>query len=376
MTTPSTDQIAQPPVETLWEMTLDQLQLQMTRQTFDSWLKNSYVIEADNGTWQIGVKSDAAKEWLENRLHDTILRTATNIVGHPVELEFVVKPDKPPSPQPIYNSPPENNNNNNPTIEPEYLSSGQAIAQANYYKGFFEKGGAGFAQIAHHTTYFWMTLLGPAFFLWKLLDSDDPRSLKSINPNYWSLPRKYSYTELATRLNRRHGRYIVGDALECEQSRLARKENHPLAVEEDCCNSPNYDWLRHKPHPKKGCGLICQHWKLGLAEILHQEGLATIELKPGERKPTIQIWRMPPLLTPVQYARLNSQIQSDYDNWLDQYGYLFGIRNRQVWEAITDSSLVGLMPGYDQSQIKDNFKQRQKKQEFLKHAHHNSDFAP
>lgn len=62
--------------------------------------------------------------------------------------------------------------------------------------------------------------------------------------------------------------------------------------------------------------MICQHWKLGLLEILRQEGLAAVELNPGERKPALQIWRLLPIITPQQYARLGSQLQSDYDIWL------------------------------------------------------------
>ncbi len=357
--------------EELWELTLNHLQLQMTRATFDTWLKDTRLISANNGLWQIGVKNDAAKDWLENRLYNTISRTATNIAGHPVEMEFGVDLTEP------IDIPPEDEHPCLPAteIEPEQLSSGQVIAQANYYKGFFERGGAGFAQIVHHTTFFWMTLLGAAFFLWKLLDSDDPRSLKAIKPNYWSLPRKYSYTELSNRLNRQHGRYIDGDALECEQSRLARKAGQPLRDKAGCCGSPNYDLLRSKPHPK-GQGRICQHWHLGLLDILRQEGLAAVELKSGQRKPTIQIWRMPPVLTPHQYTRLNSQLQADYDTWLKQYGPLFNIVDRQSWQAITEPSLVSLMPDYDQLEVIDNFDQRRKRQEFLTHAYANPNFVP
>ncbi|MCP4409508.1 MAG: hypothetical protein GY807_17510, partial [Gammaproteobacteria bacterium] len=69
MTTPPPDQ-AQPISENLWAVTLSQLQLQMTRATFDTWLKDTWLISADNGLWQVGVKSDAARDWLENRLRN------------------------------------------------------------------------------------------------------------------------------------------------------------------------------------------------------------------------------------------------------------------------------------------------------------------
>jgi hypothetical protein len=76
--------------EKVWELTLGQLQLQMTQATFDSWVKGSQFISANNGTWQIGVKSAFAKDWLENRLLSTISRTVSGIAGSPVQLEFVL----------------------------------------------------------------------------------------------------------------------------------------------------------------------------------------------------------------------------------------------------------------------------------------------
>jgi len=361
--------------EKLWQTVLGQLQLQMTQATFDTWVRETYLVSRNGSSLTVGTKSVFAKDWLENRLYTTINRTVTNILGQPVEISFVAEPDPTLSPKPLEVSEADNNNHRVEREPADDRSPGQVIAQADYYKGFYEKGGTGYSQLAHHTTYFWMPLLGPAFFLWKLLESEDPRSLKSIRPNYWALPKKYSYTELAAKLNRCHGRYISGDALECEQSRLARKMGQPVTGEGGCCGSPTYDLLRLKPHPK-GQGLICQHWKLGLLEILRQEGLAAVELNPGERKPTIQVWRVLPIISPRQYAHLSSQIQSDYDIWLEQYGHLFEIPDRQTWQSISEPSLVPLLPGYDQVQVKDSFDQRRKKQEFLRNAVPNPNFVP
>jgi hypothetical protein len=120
--------------------------------------------------------------------------------------------------------------------------------------------------------------------------------------------------------------------------------------------------------------VICQHWKDGLLDLLHREGLVALELKSGERKPTLQVWRLLPLLTPRQYARLNSQLQADYDAWLEQYGHLFGLADRATGAAITEASLAPLMPGYDQAQVSDNFAQRRKKQDFLQQAVPNPGF--
>jgi len=74
----------------VWQAALGELQLQMTKATFDTWVKNTSVIAYEDGTFIIGVGNAYAKDWLENRLMTIIKRTVTGIVGHAVELKFVV----------------------------------------------------------------------------------------------------------------------------------------------------------------------------------------------------------------------------------------------------------------------------------------------
>jgi len=75
----------------IWHATLGELQLQMTKATFDTWVRPTHAIEYNNGALVIGVHSPYAKEWLENRLQATIHRTITGIVGEPVTIRYVVK---------------------------------------------------------------------------------------------------------------------------------------------------------------------------------------------------------------------------------------------------------------------------------------------
>ncbi|RLC69434.1 MAG: chromosomal replication initiator protein DnaA [Chloroflexi bacterium] len=74
----------------VWQAALGELQLQMTRATFDTWVKNTSVISYEDGTFLIGVHNGYAKDWLENRLLTIIKRTVAGIVGHAVELKFIV----------------------------------------------------------------------------------------------------------------------------------------------------------------------------------------------------------------------------------------------------------------------------------------------
>lgn len=78
--------------EQVWQAVLGELQLQLTKSTFDTWVKNTRVLSYEDGTFVIGVHNAYAKDWLENRLLTTIKRTLIGIVGQTVEIKFVVHP--------------------------------------------------------------------------------------------------------------------------------------------------------------------------------------------------------------------------------------------------------------------------------------------
>jgi chromosomal replication initiator protein len=89
--------------EQAWQAALGELQLQLTKPTFDTWVKSTYVISWEDGAFVIGVHNGYAKDWLENRLLTTIKRTLTGIVGRSVDVNFVVRPRRPRavSPEPL-----------------------------------------------------------------------------------------------------------------------------------------------------------------------------------------------------------------------------------------------------------------------------------
>lgn len=80
--------------ESAWKATLGELELQMTKATFNTWLKDARLLQYKNDAYTIGVRNDYAKDWLENRLRDTILRTLSAIVGEKVKLIFEVSSEK------------------------------------------------------------------------------------------------------------------------------------------------------------------------------------------------------------------------------------------------------------------------------------------
>ena len=78
--------------EQAWQAALGELQLQLTKATFDTWVKSTYVLSSEDGTFLVGVHNAYAKDWLENRLLTTIKRTLVGIVGRSVEVRFIVRP--------------------------------------------------------------------------------------------------------------------------------------------------------------------------------------------------------------------------------------------------------------------------------------------
>jgi len=75
----------------IWQAAQGELQLQMTRATYDTWLKGTFAVSYEDGLLIVGTENPYAKEWLENRLLGTIKRTLASILGHTVEVRFMAK---------------------------------------------------------------------------------------------------------------------------------------------------------------------------------------------------------------------------------------------------------------------------------------------
>ena len=77
--------------EAAWKATLGQLEMQMTRATFDTWLKGSSVAKHAGTAYVIRVRNDYARDWLTHRLHNTIVRTLSAVLEAPATVSFTVK---------------------------------------------------------------------------------------------------------------------------------------------------------------------------------------------------------------------------------------------------------------------------------------------
>jgi hypothetical protein len=87
----------------VWSDALSHFENVLPRETFDTWLLNTEAIRFEEDLLEIGVPSKYIQDWLEARLLSVLRQTLTGIVGHPIDVRFIVHPRadpfRPPSPQ-------------------------------------------------------------------------------------------------------------------------------------------------------------------------------------------------------------------------------------------------------------------------------------
>ncbi len=74
----------------VWGKVLQQLQLELTRATFTTWLAGSRCVGWEGDVLVVEVASRYAREWLETRLRGVVERALVQVVGSPVNVRFVV----------------------------------------------------------------------------------------------------------------------------------------------------------------------------------------------------------------------------------------------------------------------------------------------
>ena len=78
----------------IWQAALGEIQLQMPRANYDTWLKDTYIVSHEDGVFVIAAPTPFAREWLANRLAGVVKRTLTGILGRSVDVRFVVQPPR------------------------------------------------------------------------------------------------------------------------------------------------------------------------------------------------------------------------------------------------------------------------------------------
>ncbi len=91
----------------LWKATLGELEVQVSRANYNTWLRNTHGVSLRDGTLVIGAPTAFATAWLERNLQPLIRKTVSKIAGQEIDLAFEVTQPRTPNPQaPALNSAP------------------------------------------------------------------------------------------------------------------------------------------------------------------------------------------------------------------------------------------------------------------------------
>ena len=76
----------------VWRAALGELQVSLSPANFETWLRDTVLVDVDDNRFRIAVPNGFAKDWLETRYRSLISQTLARIVGYSVQVEFVVRP--------------------------------------------------------------------------------------------------------------------------------------------------------------------------------------------------------------------------------------------------------------------------------------------
>ena len=76
--------------EQAWQSVLGQLQMEMPRASFDTWVRDTRPVSYHDGTLTISVRNAYARDWLESRLASTVSRLLLGIMNVSVAVNFIV----------------------------------------------------------------------------------------------------------------------------------------------------------------------------------------------------------------------------------------------------------------------------------------------
>jgi len=75
----------------VWRAALGELQVSLSPANFETWLRDTYLVDVDDQRFRIAVPNGFAKDWLETRYRSLISQTLARVVGYSVQVEFVVQ---------------------------------------------------------------------------------------------------------------------------------------------------------------------------------------------------------------------------------------------------------------------------------------------
>ncbi|HEC33028.1 MAG TPA: chromosomal replication initiator protein DnaA [Candidatus Kaiserbacteria bacterium] len=77
----------------LWENTLTEIELGISKANFSTWFKNTHIVKQDGGLVYVGVPNEFVKEWLNNKYHKFILKSLRDTYENVRGVEYIICKD-------------------------------------------------------------------------------------------------------------------------------------------------------------------------------------------------------------------------------------------------------------------------------------------
>jgi len=74
----------------LWNKCLNEIELSISKANFNTWFKNTCIVNEDGGVVYVGVPNEFVKDWLYNKFHKLILKTLINYEDAVRGVEYVI----------------------------------------------------------------------------------------------------------------------------------------------------------------------------------------------------------------------------------------------------------------------------------------------
>ncbi|MEN9562316.1 MAG: Chromosomal replication initiator protein DnaA [Chloroflexota bacterium] len=124
--------------EQAWQTVLAQLQMDMPRASFDTWVRDTRPVGYENGMLTVGVRNAYARDWLDSRLATTVNKLLIDTLNSKVSVKFVVSQseengstsDPEPVPASIVITPPEPKPRH-VTLNPRYTFDTYVVGSGN-----------------------------------------------------------------------------------------------------------------------------------------------------------------------------------------------------------------------------------------------------
>src|SRR5881296_717062 len=81
----------------LWQAVLGELQVQMARPSFETFLRDTTAVAWENNRLTVNTSSPFVAEYLQQKLYPLVKRTAERVAKEPMEVTFQVVASEPPA---------------------------------------------------------------------------------------------------------------------------------------------------------------------------------------------------------------------------------------------------------------------------------------